>query len=78
MTEVASIQSRQISANFTYIYNCSFTGSFNAGFLHGGDTRQTHKPLRCTNRAKDKKGCSMGFAAPSKDILHKLAGSFST
>lgn len=78
MTEVASIQSRQISANFTYIYNCSFTGSFNAGVLHGRNTRQTHKPLRCTNRAKDKKGCSMGFAAPSKDILHKLAGSFST
>lgn len=78
MTEVASIQSRQISANFTYIYNCSFTGSFNAGVLHGRNTRQTHKPLRCTNRAKVKKGCSMGFAAPSKDILHKFAGSFST
>lgn len=55
MTELATIQSRQISANFTYIYNCSFIGSFNVRFLHGRNMRQTHEPLRCTNRAKDRR-----------------------
>lgn len=55
MTEVATIQSRQISANFTYIYNCSFIGSFNVRFLHGRNMRQTHEPLRCTSRAKDRR-----------------------